>query len=525
MTPLEQVSAYHERSKHYLDRYAAGPQALDWDDQPAPFRRFAGCETLSLPLLADNLSSTWRDLFISPPAPQALNLDHVALLLELSLGLAAWKQYGAERWALRCNPSSGNLHPSEGYILCAGVDGLADGVYHYAPEAHALERRCQLNADGRALYIGLSAITWREAWKYGERAFRYVQLDCGHALGAFSYAAALLGWRLQIVPCSDTQLANWLGLTRAEDFQGVETEHPDLLLKIDIPGALSLDALFAQAGQWQGKASAIGGEPHYDWPVLQEIHAATRCEQPLPSLPEAEHNAPPLPTDCAIPAAKLIRQRRSAQAFDGTTVLARAAFYRILDALLPRPQQTPWTLWPHRARLHLMLFVHRVEGLPSGLYALARDPAVTDALKTALNPQFDWHSPPDCPPGLPLYHLVSADAQKAARTLSCHQAIASHSCFSLAMLADFDAALTQHPGEYRRLYWEAGLIGQVLYLEAEAAEVRGTGIGCFFDDSVRQLFGLQDSNWQSLYHFTVGGARPDTRLQTLPPYAHLDDKP
>ena len=36
---------------------------------------------------------------------------------------------------------------------------------------------------------------------------------------------------------------------------------------------------------------------------------------------------------------------------------------------------------------------------------------------------------------------------------------------------------------YRRLFWECGLIGQVLYLEAEAAGVRGTGIGCFYDDA------------------------------------------
>src|SRR5437660_12483691 len=30
--------------------------------------------------------------------------------------------------------------------------------------------------------VGLSSIHWREAWKYGERAFRYCQHDVGHAL-------------------------------------------------------------------------------------------------------------------------------------------------------------------------------------------------------------------------------------------------------------------------------------------------------------------------------------------------------
>ena len=62
------------------------------------------------------------------------------------------------------------------------------------------------------------------------------------------------------------------------------------------------------------------------------------------------------------------------------------------------------------------------------------------------------------------------------------------------------------------------MIGQTLYLEAEAAGVRATGIGCFFDDPVHELFGLQGRNYQSLYHFTVGGPIEDARLTTLPPY-------
>ncbi len=530
MSALAQVYAYHERTKHRLDRYAASPPTLDWDHQPDPFRRFAGCETLALPLRADDSATTWQDLFANPPAPQPLNLPNLALLLELSLGLAAWKQYGAARWALRCNPSSGNLHPSEGYVICTGIAGLANGLYHYAPAIHALEQRCRWAAASRdsALYLGLSSVIWREAWKYGERAFRYVQLDCGHALGAFSYAAALLGWRLELVPCSDTQLSALLGLDRRADFAAAEAESPDVLLRVVTTEALSLDELLtaSRQGAWQGQANHLGGEPQFDWAAIDEVAAATHTEQALPVPPADEAAqtavAAPLPSTCALPAAVLIRTRRSAQAFDASTVLPRAAFYRILDALLPRPTQTPWSLWRYSPRLHLVLFVHRVEGLAPGLYALPRHDGAETSLGNAFNAQFDWTTPEDCPPSLPLRHLISANAQKAARTLSCHQDIAAHSCFSVALLGEFAATLAQHPAEYRRLYWEAGLIGQVLYLEAEAASVRGTGIGCFFDDSVHQLLGLQDPQWQSLYHFTVGGAVTDTRIQTLPPYADLE---
>ena len=61
-------------------------------------------------------------------------------------------------------------------------------------------------------------------------------------------------------------------------------------------------------------------------------------------------------------------------------------------------------------------------------------------------------------------------------------------------------------------------------IKVSAAGIRGTGIGCFFDDAMHDLLGLRDRRWQSLYHFTVGGPVLDPRLQTLPPYAHLAAK-
>ena len=91
------------------------------------------------------------------------------------------------------------------------------------------------------------------------------------------------------------------------------------------------------------------------------------------------------------------------------------------------------------------------------------------------------------------------------------------------MIAELDASLSHHgPWFYRRLFWETGVIGQVLYLEAEAWGVRATGIGCFFDDPVHRAIGIQDTAFQSLYHFTVGGPVEDPRLTTLAPYDSQD---
>lgn len=65
------------------------------------------------------------------------------------------------------------------------------------------------------------------------------------------------------------------------------------------------------------------------------------------------------------------------------------------------------------------------------------------------------------------------------------------------------------------------MIGQVLYLEAEAHGMRGTGMGCFFDDITHEILGLSDNTFQDLYHFSIGKAVEDKRLMTLPPYYHL----
>ena len=496
------VYAYHQRTKHSLQAYAKGPQYLDWDQQPNPFRRFAGAALVELPL--------------TKPAGEGSGMGgNIAALLELSMGLSAWKQYGPDRWALRCNPSSGNLHPTECYIVTSGIDGLGDGVYHYAPHEHALELRgtlVQATAQPQLL-LGFSSIAWREAWKYGERAFRYVQLDVGHALGAMRYAAAVLGWQIELLPVTDAQISALLGLDRAQDFTNAETEHPDLLLRVVFnDSAWELPQISA----WFGTANALGGYPRHQWTVIDDVTAATAQTSALPVPPVQRENLPAqahwLP---------LIRQRRSAQAFTSKAEpLASSAFFQMLQALLPESGM-PWDVWTLPTRLHPLFFVHRVDGLPAGLYALPRTPTAQPALQAALSTEFIWEKVAECPADLPLYRLLLADARKAARTLSCHQDIASTSAFSLGMLAEFDASLQHAASLYRQLYWEAGLLGQVLYLEAERHGVRGTGIGCFFDDNVHEVFGIKTTQWQSLYHFTVGTPVVDSRIQTLPPYAHL----
>ncbi len=532
---LDTVLDYHQRTKHRFDRYAAGPGGLDWANQPYPFRVFDGCPQVLLPLLGEQSEPAFSDLYVPHNiAPRPLTLPHLATLLELAYGLSAWKQYGDSRWALRCNPSSGNLHPTEAYVVSAGSNALPAGIHHYRSREHLLEQRCafttahdDLGLPPGTLLVGLTSIHWREAWKYGERAYRYCQHDVGHAVAALRYAAASLGWRAQLLEhWADDAISALLGCDRAGDFGDAEPEHPDLLIRIDTgaTGAdLDPDALLAaaRAGQWRGRANRLSGRHGHHWPLIDRV--ADACRKPCTAALDAPTPVRPAPvaSQCNLSAAALIRQRRSAQAFDGSTTMRSRDFFRLLDMTLPRPAVAPWDAIRWTPRTHLLLFVHRVEALPPGLYLLPRSASATNQLKSTMGREFSWQPVNDAPAHLELTRLLSADAREAAQTLSCHQEIAADGAFSLAMLAEYGNALQTSPWRYRHLFWEAGMLGHVLYLEAEAAGLRGTGIGCYFDDGVHDLLALSDRSFQSLYHFTVGGPLTDDRLQTLPPYAHL----
>lgn len=524
-----QIRDYHQRSKHSFNRYAPGPGYLDWATQPDPFRRWSGAPRIELPLGAAEIPTGYADLFQpGAVASRPLDLAGVGRLLELSFGLSAWKQAGGSRWALRCHPSSGNLHPTEAYVVAGGLADLADGVYHYQSESHLLEQRCLAPLPLPGVLVGLSSVHWREAWKYGERAFRYCQHDLGHALGALRYATASLGWGVRLLETwSDADIAALLGLDRVEDFADAEPEAPDLICAIQpTTSPLAADILPAsllqatRAGRWQGQANRLSLHHRHQWPLIDQVAqaaakpATSATPRPISSLP------PLLPLSQTAGAAALIQQRRSAQAFDGVGTLTTQAFYRILDATLPRSTLPPFDSWPWPPRVHLLLFVHRVIGLEPGLYLLGRSDGLAESARGMLRADWEW-APVETPLPRPLFRLARGDARELAQTLACHQEIAADSALSLAMLAEFDTALEEGPWVYRRLFWESGLIGQVLYLEAEAAGSRGTGIGCFFDDEVHKLLGLEDKRLQSLYHFTLGTPLIDPRLQTLPPYAHL----
>jgi SagB-type dehydrogenase family enzyme len=542
--PKETALAYHQRTKHSPHRYARALGYLDWDTQPDPFRRYEGAPLVRLRQMPPGPAPLWEDVLQGRVAPALVDAAWVSQLFYDSMALSAWKEHGRARWSLRVNPSSGNLHPTESYIIAGALPGLADrpGVYHYSPSLHALEERvalrpsewqslaAQLPRD--AVLVALTSIYWRESWKYGERAYRYCHHDTGHAIGAVALAAAVLGAEVRLLETATTPaLAALLGVNRQA---GAEAEHADCLLAVFPRGAAFPTAaqrafrlpppLLARldGADFQGDPNRLSTD-HHAWPIIDAVSEACR----LPEPPPDDHWTESRPRAAALPprsrpvsAREIIRRRRSAVDMDGRTSLSCEDFFRMLAATVPAAGRVPFEALPWRPRVHLLLFVHRVRDLSAGLYLLLRDTAAREPLRAALPGAFAWSRPPACPEGLDLWLLQAGDCRSVARAVSCGQEIAADGAFAVAMLAELAPSLADLGAwMYPRLHWETGCVGQILYLEAEAAGVRATGIGCFFDDLVHELLGLSGADWQSLYHFTVGGAVDDPRLRTVAPYA------
>lgn len=455
----EALVRYHEITKHSPERLRASRHCLDWANMPSPFRHYEGAPVVDLP--AD-----------PPLRPGLATAEALSALFFYSCSISAAKMApSGSRYALRVNPSSGNLHPTEFHFRTRGLPGWEDGLYHYRPSSHEAERRARGHAlqevSDAPLAVVLASIFWREAWKYRARAYRYVNLDLGHAMLALQYAAGALGWPSRVRGLfDDARVAAALRLP--------DDERPMLLVEMWPPQETS--AASPPTVWTPGSPNRLSVE-EVEYEEITAMHAATLAFRPAP--------APPPQPICWPHGeyAALARQRRSALDFlPNGRLLPRSAF-DAMCALFEEPLHADWggpflTAW---------LFVHRVEDLAPGLYRLDNG----------------------------RLRLQREGGQRVmAAALSLGQELAGHSCFTVSFVADFGRAAALFGARaYRFVHHEAGALGQRLYLAAEALGFRGTGIGAFYDDHVHAYLGLDARGpEQVVYHFAVGDPVPDPRM-------------
>ena len=486
---------YHESTKHSIQSLSRGQRGLDWSNMPDPFRHYEGPPVLDLP--AD------------PPAPavSALDLLHGALgvidtidgpallsqLLFHSAAISASKLVPStgSRYALRVNPSSGNLHPTEFHFRARGLNQWPGGLYHYRPSSHMVEQRAigdfnlELGDNSSPIEFVLTSIAWREAWKYGERAYRYCLHDIGHAWQALALSARAIGYDSAAVGhFPDDEVADLFRLR--------EDEWPMLVVQLKSRSMPLREPDPGERVWFEGCANQLSPRP-LTYPRIDAIHAATKLKlgggTQIPDTGPARTGSGdiqlPPPASSTRPFGEVVRNRRSALDFQaGNRSLSLAQLSAILDT-------TAQPLFADFGGVHfiqLYLYAHRVDGLPPGVYRHWPDRSELELIK-------------------------GGDQRVAAAGLSLGQDLAGNACVAFSMIADIDRAVCAYADRgYRYVHFEAGAIGQRMYLAAEALGLGATGIGAFYDDEVHRYLNLGPGEGQVIYHFAVGYPVPDPRL-------------
>lgn len=197
---------FHVHSSYVRSRTA--DESMDPEKKPLSFRVLPDAKRTALPG-ADFSIDTSLGAALSARrtvrefALQTMPLETLGRLLWASCGMRVERAADGEWISRRPSPSAGARYPLEVYVATQAVEGLDDGIYHYAARAHELE----LVSSGVAhhsiaemavgqdmikdanLVVIVTIVPERTTWKYGPRGYRFALLDVGH-LGQNLYLVA-----------------------------------------------------------------------------------------------------------------------------------------------------------------------------------------------------------------------------------------------------------------------------------------------------------------------------------------------
>ncbi len=486
---------YHDITAHSPASVRASGHTLDWDNKPFPFKVYTDIPGLHLPREVDVLATPALAAIAGEGAapPRGLTLAALASLLYYAAGVTKRKTYpGGGDVLFRAAASTGALYQTEVYVVAGDVEGLAPGVYHFCPGDFALRQLRGEDARGalaeaaadatparRAATLVLSAIVWRNAWKYRARAYRHLFWDGGTlAANALAAGAALgLGPRL-LTGFVDADVHRVLGVDGAREVAvalvtvGPETppapptpplapiEHPTLPLsrrEVDEPlvteaHAASALATAADVRRWRD------GRPPAAPPV---------GDRPIP-LP------PPDPRAGRV-LGETIQRRGSTRRFGHAPIDLAELGAALWATARPLPADVPTGL------VDIYISAHAVTGLPAGTYLYRPD-------------------------GHALAPLDAGDFRRQAAFLTLEQPLGGDAAATLFFLAPLDGVLAAF-GErgYRLVNLEAGLAGGRAYLAAYALGFGATGL-TFYDGEVVRFFLPRAAGADAIFVTALGRA-------------------
>ena len=466
---------YHERTKHHPNRLAKSLGYLDWENQPSYYKEYL---VPKIELNYFDINLPYEKLYTKNPTYH-IDLKTIGTFLKNSASINAIKRLYNAQWEVRVNPSSGNLHPEEIYII------FKNKITHFNVRDFTLEILGEANRDiiKNAILVITSSIPLREAWKYGERALRYCLLDSGHLIASLAFSANILGLNIKKIDHFPfKRLENKTNLNEEEYIENAFIIHNgnyELNLDEFLNTPLNLKALPLAKNSIR-------------WDVVYEMFESFEKEEYTPKFIDKKIEFLP----SKFSAEEIIHNRRSALGYL-PEFIDKNILLDMLDKTLPR-NLPPFNTNAHLNNIDIVLFVNRVNGLESGIYYYSRN----NLLKHNFTQIEDR-----------LYLIEKGDFSEASKFINCTQDLGKFSSVSFSFVANFEKITKNY--HYKLTLEEAGMVGHILYLEAEAKGIRGCGIGCFFDDLINEE--ILNNKLQAVYNFTIGVPLIDERIIKVNP--------
>ena len=471
---LAVVEAFHAHSAHSRAGVLRRAASADWGGAAAPFKTHAQAPAQPLP-------APWRT---APADPPGLNAQALATLLWAAAGITA--ERGGLR--LRAAPSSGALFATELYLAVRQLPGVPSGLWHVDVPGRGLRRLAEALPPALAATLPpgvpvallATAVFRRSGHKYGERTYRYLLGDLGHALENVRVAGQALHVGVHFARAFDESV--W-----ADALQLDEREE-GVLAQLWLTDAAATPRPVAPPADWaiplrQGSAP-LG--------MTDAVHRATSLRaaasgagsvraSPTDRPPPAGADWPPPAADSpamgraaavALPAASgpvpaladplpLIAARRSVRRYR-----PQALPLPVLGQLL-RAMTTPAPQWSAAVRASVV--AHAVDGLPAGAWAWV---PVADAL----------HARP----------AAGAPGRRRSRAAGLDQDAIGDAAAVVVLTLDRGAFAADPAGAargWRHAFLESGLWGERLYLAGQALGVGVCAVGAFYDDEASALIG------------------------------------
>lgn len=476
-----------------------GSHGLDWEIKPFPFKVYPGLEPLRLPAaLPAPVMDTFVALALPPPVarPAPLDLERLAAVLFHAAGVSRVKTYpGGSQVHFRAAPSTGALYQTEVYVVAGAVEGLAPGVYHFGPGDFSLRQlragdfRAALahaTADdaiaGQPASVVLSAIYWRNAWKYRERAYRHLFWDAGTMLSQLLATANALDLPARVVTgFVDAQVNGLLGIDAGKEGA----------LAIAPLGSVGAGAPVSPAVTPLDLTVVPLSPREVDYPLVREAYedsaltaeaevlewrGAWEPELPFERLADLAPLGPPA-RDAGRTLGETIARRGSTREFSGGPISREALSSALHHATGAFPIDVAERL------VDCYVNVHAVTGVEPGAYVY----------------NGSAHA---------LARVRAGDVRRASTFLCLEQALGGTSSATVFFLVDLEHALARGGNRgYRVANLEAGFMGGRLYLAAYAQGFGATGL-TFYDRAVVDFFSPHSARREALFVTALGRSRP-----------------